>query len=476
MNPFALMMLNLACALAPKEGKVWLQDMRLEAAFVPDKLRFALAALGLALKFRFAAWKLNRPVGIAFASVAVAALATVLFVPRLMGNQNTSNAAMSLPVPSSESVQDIAAQRGISADAQVTVPAETETATQAEAETAQPQTQSQPGVIAEVQPTQTAEPALESETFDQATTQDGAGAVAETAPLEDTQTDTLGQSQEADAVAEVQATPEAAIDSATATLPATEDAETPSPQTEAEIAARAETQDPAGEVAEAPLAAVPPPAAITPTEPLAQEPLAALPAPTETISPNTDAASASEATTTTADAVPNADESANSSSAYIPEPTESTSALPSDQATANKEVLEEGRDSSADAAASSEIAPGTINTAPSATASAAKQTPVVTAPAPKTPSADTVVITTEVEGDSVVLELTGDALLTMYRDSDFAGTPRIHRYVKASDTFTFNVPFSLYTDNASGIKVTMDGSSFTLSEENEEQYRVFTKP
>jgi hypothetical protein len=109
----------------------------------------------------------------------------------------------------------------------------------------------------------------------------------------------------------------------------------------------------------------------------------------------------------------------------------------------------------------------------SSEAASAKQPAI---PAPATPSVDTQVISTLVRGESVVIEVEADALLTMYRDTNFSGSPRINRYVTQGETFTANVPFSLYTDNAAAIKITADGKTLTLGEASEEQFRIFSKP
>jgi hypothetical protein len=85
LSPLALLLLNLAQFVAPKDDKFWIGDMRLEAPFVPHKLQFAFSALGLAFKFRWKVLK-HRPATLAFASMAVAAVATLLFVPRIFNN------------------------------------------------------------------------------------------------------------------------------------------------------------------------------------------------------------------------------------------------------------------------------------------------------------------------------------------------------------------------------------------------------
>jgi hypothetical protein len=372
LSPLASLLLSLAHWVAPKDDKVWIGDMRLEAVFVPNKLEFALSALGLALRFRWGVLK-HRPATLAFASMAVAALATLLFVPRMLNNPPTANGAMN-PVTNSDSyeatseyLQDAAAERGVTADAQAAQPEEAVT------EAAVPQT-------------------------------------LETA-------------------AQANATPaaEAAAGDAAAEVPAV-----PNPPEALEV--------------------VPPSAAITSSEPttaesttdtvattLSQEPTAAMPAPTEQ-GGDTPVAAESEAPT---------DTTSESSTATVGEAASSSS----NQAT-----------TPSTSSAASEL---------DETSTHARLAPI---PAPLTPSADTIVLSTQVRGDSVTLESTGTALLTIYRNSDFAGSPRIHRYLEAGETLIFGIPFSLYTDDASAITVTVDGSSFALSRDSQEQFRVFTKP
>lgn len=357
LSPLASLLLSLAHIVAPKKDKLWIGDMRLEAAFASNKLQFALSALGLACKFRWEAIRQNRTATLAFASTALAALAVLLFVPRMFNNPPTANGSMSAPSSYEETsayLEDVAAQRGISADAQEP---------QAE-ETVVPQT-------------------------------------SETAPQANT---TTAEAVIQEAVAEVPAVPNA-------------------PE---------------------PLAAVPPPAAITP-------------APTESAADVASATlsqeSATELSTPTEPSVDAAASPVESSSESSIETTPPESESASNQA-ATPDTLSE---------ASEDDETGT-------------QAKVAAMPTPITPSADTIVLSTQVKGDSVTLESTSEALLTLYRNSDFAGSPRIHRYLEAGETLTFGIPFSLYTDDASAITVTVDGSSFALSEDNEEQFRIFTKP
>jgi hypothetical protein len=374
MTPLASLLLNLAYAVAPKQDKVWLNDMRLEAPFVAGKLRFAFAALGLAFKFRFTTLKLNRPMGIAFASVAVAALATILFVPRFMLQQDTTNATMSsLPTTASEAAQDIALERGYSAEAQ--------------------------DGLFEAPPTQ-----------------------AEVPPAD-------GVLDQAQAPA----------------LPAAE----PQNTDLARVSPDQEETTATTQSAEATVAEVPPPAAAAPVEPLAQEPLAPVPSPQATTPAITSATGASVEEGEASPDAPATD------SAYLPE----TDAMKPDG------VLE-----SATTQGNTPTSPATQD---SSEAASAKQPAI---PAPATPSVDTQVISTLVRGESVVIEVEADALLTMYRDTNFSGSPRINRYVTQGETFTANVPFSLYTDNAAAIKITADGKTLTLGEASEEQFRIFSKP
>jgi hypothetical protein len=308
---FAAVLLSAAHALAPAKDKLWIEDMRLEAAFIPGKARFALSALGLALKFRWEVLK-TRPVTLAFASVAVAAVATLLFVPRIFDNAPTNTASMSAPSSyetASEYAQDAAESRGIIADAQMGEP---------NPENTQP------------------------------------------AP---------------DAVAEIPAAP---TSPSTAITPTPDSVDTASP----------------------PLAAVPAPA----------EPSATVPA--------------------TEDAI-------------------------TEQAT----LGEAGNE--LDAA-----------TTLSRVEDSAEQSP----PAPLTPLPETTVVSTPVRTSEVILAATGKTLLTIYSGSDFAGNPRVHRYLETGETLTLGIPFSLYTDNAAAITVTVGDSSFALSDKAEEQFRVFTKP
>jgi hypothetical protein len=190
-----------------------------------------------------------------------------------------------------------------------------------------------------------------------------------------------------------------------------------------------------------PLAVVPPPAAITP-------------------------APSTEATTDTASATLGQD-----STATVPETTEPSIGA---NAPASSEAVETPLLESETASTSNTPSP-TPDTPPQ-TGEAEAQTKLAAIPAPLTPSAHTVVLTTQVRGDSVMLNATDEALLTIYRNSDFAGSPRIHRYLESGETLTFGIPFSLYTDDASAITVMVDGSSSPLSENSEEQFRVFTKP
>jgi hypothetical protein len=352
LSPIAALLLKAAHAIAPKQDKVWLEDMRLEAPFVPNQLSFALAGLKLAFAFRMGTWRLNTPLGITFASFALAALAALLFVPRVFLNQPATNATMSMPASeaasSSESVQDIATERGISADAQQVVP---------------------PAPNAAI--TSLPEPQVEA------------------------------------------ATPEAQ-----GTLQATDPAQVV-PQTASDAAEV--PQDPEQESLAQAANDVP-------------EPLAAVPVPLPT-------------PTSASNATDQLDETSGPTS-----PAESAATATS---------------SSTEVPASPEPIPDVAT---------AKQPATASVPTPTTPSANSTVLTTQVKEVSVKLEVVTDAFLTVYNGSDFSGTPRVNRQVTSRESFTFNVPFSLYIDKASALRVTADDSSFTLGETNEEQYRVFTKP
>ena len=365
----ASLLLSLAHALAPKEDKFWIGDMRLEAPFVPNQFQFAFSALLLALKFRWKELRQNRPGTLAFASVTVAALATLLFVPRLFNNPPIANDAMSAAPGSyettSEYLQGAAADRGLSADAQIAEPGvvtvQTETTTpSANAAPATELESSGDETVTEV-PSATDEPIV---------TQSGEGFIAEALPP-----------------------PEASE----------------------------------------PLAIPPPPVATAPEQGAMDVTSATSPA-EQSLDASVPIEAQSPATTATESAAPD-DLSAGSSLNQAPD------------TLSQNEVGETG--------AGAELA---------------------ALPPPLTPSANTTVLSTQVREDSISLNATDAALLTIYRNSDFAGSPRIHRYVEAGETLTFGIPFSLYTDNASAITVTVDGSSFALGEEDEEQFRVFTKP
>jgi hypothetical protein len=364
MNPLASLLLSFAHALAPKADKVWIADMRLEAAFVPNKLSFALSALGLACKFRFAALRMNRPVGLAFASVALAAVATFLVVPNLFGTNDAATAAMSSPPSASyEEVQDIAESRGYSADAQETA-------------------------------------------LEEPVTQDAVADVVAPGTVAEAESTDLAQATE----------PQAPAPQTTQTSPQNSTPETvaqPATELEPDLARVSPEATPMAEPA-------PPPAAITPPE----QP--AIPAPATTA----ESAAFGEQDN---------DEQAVSNS----------SGLGSENTTAN--------------GAFSAVTPEA-------------EEPITSVPDPRTPDVDTDVISTLVRGQSVEIKVTANALLTLYRDTNFSGSPRLNRYVTAGETFTANVPFSLYTDNASAISITADGNTLTLGGEDEEQFRIFSKP
>lgn len=358
MNPFVSLLLNLAHALAPKNDKLWIGDMQLEAPFVPNKLRFAFAALALAFKFRFAAMK-TRPVGIAFATAALAAVASIFVIPNVFRGNDTTQAAMT-PVPNAsyEEVQDVAEERGYVAEAQV--------GTVDSASSVQAQTNST------VPPAETEAP---EDTVAQAV--DNVEEVARVAP------EAEAESSNADA--------------AVANVPA------------------AETLEPA-----------------TP------EPLAAIPAPEEIQTPV-----APELATP----------------AITPNATAETT--PATEEMSAGETLGLGSGTFADT---------------TTTEATLGQDTITGIPAPATPAVDTEVISTQIKGESVTIEVVADTLLTLYRDTNFSGSPRTHGYVKSGETFTANVPFSLHTNNAAAIKITADGESYSLGEEGEEQFRIFSKP
>jgi hypothetical protein len=381
-NPLASLLFSLAHALAPKADRLWIGDMRLEAAFVPNKLSFAFAALGLAFKFRFAALKLNRPVGIAFASFAVAAVATFLVVPNLFGSDGTTNAAMSgNPTASYESVQDIAEERGYSAAAQDELPAAAQEDVVADAAQDTPE----PPVTASVPAPTDAE---------------------ETAP--EPQQAAAPQSESAAEVAPTDTNSSAASEAQAAT-----EVDIPVPDL---ARASPETEEPA--LAQG-IAEVAPPAAATLPAPAATPPA---------ITPNEDSSVATGA------------------------------------------AVEQG------VAESLGLEPPTANGTLSIVTPEAEQAKTSAVPAPRTPDVDTQVISTLVRGQNVEIRVVTDALLTLYRDTNFSGSPRLNRYVTAGETFTANVPFSLYTNNAAAITITADGNSLVLGEENEEQFRIFSKP
>ncbi|MGL4610901.1 MAG: hypothetical protein ACRCYY_14695 [Trueperaceae bacterium] len=97
-------------------------------------------------------------------------------------------------------------------------------------------------------------------------------------------------------------------------------------------------------------------------------------------------------------------------------------------------------------------------------------------PAPLAPSPDNAVLSSPVRESHVTLEALETTLLTLYNDSNFSGDPGLHRFVETGEVLRFDIPFSLYTENASAIRATTDGTSFTLSEKREPQFRIFAKP
>lgn len=89
--------LNLAFSITPHKDRVWLEDMRYEAAFIQHPLTWSLSALSLALRWRLA-HILQTPSQIAFASVTVAAIATMVIVPNLL---RSKTAPVTTALPSS---------------------------------------------------------------------------------------------------------------------------------------------------------------------------------------------------------------------------------------------------------------------------------------------------------------------------------------------------------------------------------------
>ena len=90
-------LLNLAFSIAPRNERVWLEDMRYEAAFIENPLSWSLSALGLALRWRLA-HILATPSQMAFASVAMAAIAAILILPTMTNKVVPANStALSTP-------------------------------------------------------------------------------------------------------------------------------------------------------------------------------------------------------------------------------------------------------------------------------------------------------------------------------------------------------------------------------------------
>ncbi len=102
MNVLAQTLLNLAFSIAPRQDRVWLEDMRYEAAFIENPLSWSFSALGLALRWRLA-HILATPSQMAFASVAMAAVAAILILPNMTSKVTPAN-SVALPTPQSPTV------------------------------------------------------------------------------------------------------------------------------------------------------------------------------------------------------------------------------------------------------------------------------------------------------------------------------------------------------------------------------------
>ncbi len=102
MNPLAQALLNLAFSIAPRQNRVWLEDMRYEAAFIDNPLSWSLSALGLALRWRLA-HIMATPTQMAFASVAMAAVAAILILPNMTNKVAPANSA-AFPTPQSPTI------------------------------------------------------------------------------------------------------------------------------------------------------------------------------------------------------------------------------------------------------------------------------------------------------------------------------------------------------------------------------------
>jgi hypothetical protein len=110
MSSFIKALLNFAHAVAPHKDRLWLEDMRYEAAFIPNKFSWGLSALGLALRWRLAQMFSHGPSRLAFTSVAVAAVATLLIVPNLNPKTKTTPASVAVPSPSIIAPEQTAAE------------------------------------------------------------------------------------------------------------------------------------------------------------------------------------------------------------------------------------------------------------------------------------------------------------------------------------------------------------------------------
>ncbi len=104
-------LLGWAILIAPAKERAWLEDMRLEHAFVRGRLlrlRWALAALGLALRWRLSS--LARPWGMAQTALAslltLALVAVLLVVPSAPTPRNEAREALPSAAPAASSQSD----------------------------------------------------------------------------------------------------------------------------------------------------------------------------------------------------------------------------------------------------------------------------------------------------------------------------------------------------------------------------------
>ena len=123
MNPLAQALLNLAFSIAPRQNRVWLKDMRYEAAFIDNPLSWSLSALGLALRWRLA-HIMATPTQMAFASVAMAAVAAILILPNMTNKVAPANSATFAAPQSPTITAESPDSASISRSAEPSVPAE----------------------------------------------------------------------------------------------------------------------------------------------------------------------------------------------------------------------------------------------------------------------------------------------------------------------------------------------------------------